>query len=162
MLKKQTVERPEITCVGIQVRTSFETELEEGKIGPCVQSYFHQGLFDKIPHRNSPGTTFCAYTDYESDYRGGYTYFIGEEVTSIDELPEEFTVLNIPFQSYAKFTSGPASMPGVVRGAWQEIWEMTPQELGGERRYHTDFEIYDERAVDHHNVILDLYIGIGE
>ncbi len=46
--------------------------------------------------------------------------------------------------------------------AWQKIWKMSPQTLGGKRRYQTDFEIYDERAVDHQNVILDLYIGIEE
>lgn len=26
--------------------------------------------------------------------------------------------------------------------------------------YKTDFEIYDERAADHQNIVLDLYIGI--
>ena len=37
---------------------------------------------------------------------------------------------------------------------------MSPRELGGKRKYETDFEIYDERATDHQNIVLDLYIGI--
>ncbi len=37
---------------------------------------------------------------------------------------------------------------------------MTAEELGGERNYITDFEIYDERANDPQNTVLDIYIGI--
>lgn len=35
-----------------------------------------------------------------------------------------------------------------------------PEQLGGERSYIADFEVYDERASDHLNVVLDIYIGI--
>jgi predicted transcriptional regulator YdeE len=45
---------------------------------------------------------------------------------------------------------------------WQEIWKMTPEDFGGKRSYVADFEIYDERALDHQNVTLDIYIGIGK
>jgi predicted transcriptional regulator YdeE len=132
----------------------------KGHIFPCVQRYFHGALFEKIPRRLKPGTTFCAHTDYETDYRGAYTYFIGEEVSLLDTLPEGFEILVIPKQDYAKFTTTPAPMPDVLVNAWQEIWKMTPRQLGGKRCYQTDFEIYDERASDHHNIVLDLYIGI--
>ena len=162
-MQQTTTERPEIALVGIRVRTSYQQELDKigGKIFPCVQRYFHGALFEKIPNRKNPGTTFCAYTDYESDYRGAYTYFIGEEVNSCEDvLPEGFCRLNIPRQHYAKFTTGPAPMPDVIVSAWKAIWEMSPRELGGKRRYQTDFEIYDERAMDHNRIVLDLYIGI--
>lgn len=132
----------------------------KGKIFPCVHKYFHSALFNQIPHRKNPGTTFCAYTDYESDYMGEYTYFIGEEVTSFDALPEGFQQLTIPKQHYAKFTAGPAPMPNVIVNAWNEIWKMSPQKMGGKRNYQTDFEIYDERAADEQKIVLDIYIGI--
>jgi len=45
--------------------------------------------------------------------------------------------------------------------AWQQVWNMSPEQLGDTRRYHTDFELYDEKAQDHHNVVCDLYIGIN-
>jgi predicted transcriptional regulator YdeE len=51
-------------------------------------------------------------------------------------------------------------MPDVIVNAWKEIWEMSSKQLGGHRAYKTDFEIYDESAVDHQNIVLDLYIGI--
>ena len=69
-----TMERPTIKLIGICVRTSYNQECDKmtGHIFPCVRRYFHEALFEKIPHRLKPGTTFCAYTDYESDYKGAY------------------------------------------------------------------------------------------
>ncbi len=162
-MQKTLVEMPEILLAGICVRTSYKQELNkmEEKIFPCVQRYFHNALFEKIPKRKKPGVTFCAYTEYESDYTGAYTYFIGEEVHAFDSaLPEEFKELSIPAGSYAKFTTPPGPMPDVVVNAWQAIWEMSEEEMGGKRRYQTDYEIYDERASDHQKIILDLVIGL--
>jgi predicted transcriptional regulator YdeE len=114
----------------------------------------------KFPHRVKPETTFCVYTDYESDITGDYTYFIGEEVSSFETIPEGFQTLSIPAQTYAKFTTEPGPMPDVVIGAWQKIWQMTPEDFGSQRRFSADFELYDERASDHQNATLDVYIGI--
>jgi predicted transcriptional regulator YdeE len=162
-MKQTTTTRPEIKLVGISVRTSYDNEIDKmnGKIFPCVRQYFHGGICGKILNRAKPGTTYCVYTDYESDHKGVYTYFIGEEVSSFDHLPEGLQTLTIPTQNYAKFTTQPAPMPNVIVNAWETIWKMSVQELGGNRRYHTDFEIYDERAADHQNIILDVYIGIS-
>ncbi len=162
-MQKTATKKPEIKLVGISVSTSYQQELDKvkGNIFPCVLKYYHGLLYEKIPNRKKPGTTFCAYTDYESDYKGTYTYFIGEEVTSFDNLPGEFQTLIIPEQHYAKFTTLPAPMPDVIVNAWNEIWKIPPQQLGGKRRYLTDFEIYDERAADHQNIVLDIYVGIA-
>ena len=162
-MEQVSIKMPDIKLVGICVRTSFSQELDKmkGNIFPCVQKYFHGSLCEKIPNRKKPGTTFCVYTDYETDYKGAYTYFIGEEVSSLDNpLPEGFQKLIIPKQQFAKFTTTPAPMPDVIVNAWKTIWNMSPKELGGQRYYKTDFEIYDERAADHQNIVLDIYVGI--
>lgn len=153
---------PEIKLVGITVRTNNRAEFnpETAKIGACIQHYFHQQVPEKIPQRKNPGTTFCAYTDYESDYTGDYTFYIGEEVNAIDDIPEGLHTHIILPQTYIKFTTEPGPMPNVVINAWQEIWKMSLEDLGGKRRYHTDFEVYDERAQDPQNAVLDLYIGV--
>lgn len=162
-MQQSSIVLPPIKLVGIAVRTSYEKELDkmQGEIFPCVQRYFHTPISEQIPHRKKPGTTYCVYTDYESDYTGAYTYFIGEEVTSFDStLPEGLETLVIPEQEYAKFTTGPAPMPDVIVNAWGQIWSMDPKQLGGDRAYKTDFEIYDERASDHQSIVIDLYIGL--
>jgi predicted transcriptional regulator YdeE len=135
----------------------------KGNIFPCVKQYFHKMLFEKIPNRKKPGTTFCVYTDYDNDYRGAFTYFIGEEVLSFDTpLSKGFQKLTIPKQQYAKFTTSPAPLPDVRENAWKNIRKMSMQELGGTLCYDSDFEIYDERAADHKKIILDIYVGIKQ
>jgi predicted transcriptional regulator YdeE len=153
---------PEIKLVGIKVRTNnaLEADPMTGKIMPTIQSYFHRSLFEKISDRKKPGTTYCVYTNYESDHTGDYTYFVGEEVTCFDSLCEELTTLTIPSQSYVKFTNGPGVMPDVCIDVWKKIWNMTPEDLGAKRSYVADFEIYDERSCNPLKTTLDIYIGI--
>lgn len=154
----------EIKLVGITTRTNnkkiFESDPSTNIIAATVQKYFHGGLAEKIMARKKPGTTFCVFTNYESDFNGDYTYFIGEEVTSFEGVSEGFETLTIPAQNYAKFTNQPGPMPGVCIDMWKGIWAMNPSDLGGDRAYIADFEVYDERSVDHNNVTLDIYIGI--
>lgn len=163
-MQKITTELPAIKLIGITTRTNnkhlFETDPSTNKVAQTVQKYFHGAMPDKIPQRKTPNVTYCVYTDYESDHNGDFTYFIGEEVDSFEHMPEGFTALTIPSQTYAKFTNGPGPMPMVCIDMWQKIWAMDKTELGGIRGYRADFELYDERASDHNNVTLDIFIGV--
>lgn len=164
IMKKTKVHLPEIKLVGMTVRTSNlgEANFETGKIFPCIKKYFHEDVAASISNRKNPGTTYCVYADYESDHNGEYTYLIGEEVNAFDTIPPELETYTIKPQTYTKFTNGPAPMPHVRNDPWGKIWGMREDELGGKRRYHADFEIYDERAKDHDKIVLDIYIGLKE
>ena len=161
-MKKEKIALAQIKLIGITARTNNtnETNPSIAKISPTVQHYFQGNLSAKILHRKNPGITFCVYTEYESDFTGDYTFLIGEEVESFDNLPEGLKAFTIEEQSYTKFTTDPGAMPGVVIKAWQNIWQMSTDDLGGQRRYHADFERYDERAIDPQNAVADIYIGI--
>lgn len=162
-MKKELLTRPEIKLVGITARTNNQNEMnpQTAKIAGLAGRFMGEGLAEQIQNRKYPGTTFAVYTDYESDEHGEYTYFIGEEVYSHENVPENMQTLIVPAARYAKFTAGPDSMPEVVMAAWQEIWKMTPIETSGDRAYVADFEIYDERALDPAKTSLDIYIGIN-
>lgn len=163
-MQKEITTLNEIHLVGISTRTNntqlFEQDPSSNKIAATVQKYFQEGLAQKIANRKKPGTTFCAYTNYESDINGDYTFFIGEEVNSLPDIPEGFESLTIPLQKYAKFTNEPGPMPTVCIDMWKSIWAMDAESLGGYRAYGTDFEIYDERSADYNNATLDLYISL--
>ena len=161
-MKKTHVKTESMKLVGIKVRTNNQKEFNPAtaQIEPCVMKYFNEQWNDKIPHRKMPNITYCAYTDYESDDKGDYTFFVGEEISSVDVLPEGLDLLSIPAQTYIKFTTENGPMPQVVIDAWLKIWQMSPDELGGTRSYKTDFEVYDERALNRENTIMDVYIGI--
>lgn len=163
-MKKSNQFLNEIKLVGITARTSnsLEANPETAKIGQTIGNYFENNLSQEIANRIKPGTTYCAYTEYEADENGQYTYFVGEEVDSFEKIPDGFEVLIIPRSNYTKFECGPGQMPTVCIDAWKEIWKMQEADFGGRRSYITDFEIYDERAKDHGNAILDIYIGVKQ
>lgn len=161
-MQKTNAQLPEIKLVGITARTNNASEMNpaEAKIGLTSQKYFASSVSSQIQDRVNPGKTFCVYTNYESDVNGAYTYFIGEEVSSFDEVVEGLEKLTIPAHNYTKFTSEPGPMPFVCIGMWQSIWQMSDSDLGGKRSYISDFEVYDERALNPMSTVLDIYIGI--
>ena len=161
-MQKTVTELPEIKLLGILCRTNntAEMNISSAKIAPTIQKYFRQAVGEEIPNRKNPGTTYCVYTDYESDFTGDYTYFIGEEVKVGGDSMEGFSSIIIPAQNYAKFTSKPGIMPEVCIDMWQNIWKIKSGELGGKRAYLADFEVYDKRALDPSKTVLDIYVGV--
>ncbi len=159
---KEIIELPSIMLVGLLVRTSLHNEMnpQTAQISPTINKYYKEGVAAKIPHLRNPGVTFSAYTNYESNEYGPYDYFFGQEVSSFDNVPAELAKLIIPAGRLVKFTTNPGVMPTVIINAWQEIWKMSPQELGGQRNYLVDFERYDERALNPNNTVAEIYIGI--
>lgn len=161
-MKKEKVTKPVIKLLGISIMTNNanERDPQTAKIGPLVGRYFSQNIAANMPHRKNPGVTFSVYTNYESDEHGNYTYFIGEEVSLLDNAPAEFHTLIIPESQYQRFTTPAGKMPQVVIEAWQAIWQMAPTQLEGKRNYLADFELYDYRASDPNNTVVDIYVGI--
>lgn len=150
----------EIKLVGIKIRTNNKAELEESsaKIGSMVYNYFQNGISNQISHKNNPEVTYIAYTDYESDHLGEYTCFIGTEVIDLSDITSGLSTHIIPDQNYIKFTTASGSLPDIVIDTWKEIWQM--EELNNNRSYLSDFEVYDARAADPSNAVMNIYIGV--
>lgn len=163
-MKKEQTSKQEIKLVGLTARTNMKNEMnpETSKIGPLAGRFWGQNIAEQIANRKNPGVTLSVYTDYESDEYGDYTYFIGEEVSSFENIPSGLAKLTIPAAHYQKFTTQPGKMPEVVINAWMAIWKMSPEDFGGKRAYIADFEVYDQRAIDPTNTALDIYIGINK
>jgi len=161
-MKKELTHRPEIKLIGLNVRTNNKNEMnpETAKIGKLISHYWSQQVANQIFNRKHPGVTLSVYTQYDSNEHGDYTYFFGEEVSSFETIPSGLQRLVIPPAKYKKFTTDEGEMPAVVINAWQQIWKMSANDLGGDRSYIADFEIYDQRVADPANMSLDIYIGI--
>ena len=100
------------------------------------------------------------YSDYESDKDGEYSFMIGARVKSAAAVPSGMMARKVPAGRYAVFTSERGAVEKVVVEAWQKIWSGTKAELGGERAYSVDFEIYDERARDPKNAQVEIYVAV--
>ncbi len=158
----EVMEYPEIKLLGLSTRTINLNEFNPvtAKIGPLVGRYWNENIFNSIPNRIKPGITYSAYTNYATNEHGEYDYLIGEEVSSFASVPEGLTTLIIPASKKVKLTTKAGVIPLVVIEAWQNIWKMSKEELGGIRSYTGDLEVYDIRASNPMNAILDICLAI--
>lgn len=161
-MKKEKTHINQFILAGLTVRTNNKNEMNPttGKIGPLVQRYWNDKIAEKIQYRTNPGLTYIAYTDYESNEHGDYTFLVGETV--LENTPQQdFQIITIPEGIFQKFTTDAGKMPDVIIQTWQHIWGLNPAELGGSRKYFADFEVYDRRAMDPNNAVVDIYVGIN-
>jgi predicted transcriptional regulator YdeE len=159
-VKPKVLHEKSFTVVGIAARTSNAKEMTaEGLIGKIWSRMTQEGLLAQIPNK-ADGNIVAVYTDYASDHDGEYTYVLGAKVKDASRIPEGMVAKTIPAGKYAMFTSerGPAYQ--VVPKAWQRINALPKTEIGADRTYRADFEIYDKRAQNSDDVVVDVYVGI--
>src|SRR5579864_3017908 len=159
-MNPKVVDQDGFTVIGITARTTNTKEMTpDGAIGKQWIRFFQEGVFGKIP--NKADTSIVAvYTDYASDHNGEYTYLLGARVTSDAEVPKGMVAKKIPGGKFAVFTSDKGPAPQVVPATWMKINSLPQNEVGGDRLYRADYEIYDERARDPQNLQVDVYVGI--
>ena len=159
-MKSSMVAKGDIQIVGIEVRTSNQAEMSgSGKIGAHWQKFFKENVADRIPHAVSDDI-FAIYMDYESDVNGEYSFVLGKQVSSFDDMPSELIRKVLPASKYAAFTTAKGPMPGIVIAAWQHIWSLSGADLGGERAYRADFEVYDQRSADPMQAEVEIFISV--
>lgn len=148
------------TVVGIAVRTSnAEQTTPERPIGKQWARLFKEGVLAAIPNK-ADGNIVALYTEYASDKDGLYTYVLGARVTKVESVPAGMVAKNVPAGRYAVFTSERGPVQKVVVEMWQRVWATPKSALGGDRAYKADFEVYDQRAQNPADSVVDLYIGI--
>ena len=155
---------PDIHLAGIK------TTIDLSDMNACSKSIKAQwnkfeGLYKEIPYKTSSELTYGVYTDYSCE-SARMTFFLGEEVSAFDNIdPNKFEVMTIPRQSYAKFDLGKVDCESVEKrtvDAWCVIWNMQPRELGGDRAWIADFEMYKSpfKVKEGEKYDLQVYIGL--
>jgi predicted transcriptional regulator YdeE len=155
----RAVEIPAFTIIGIEARTTNASEAAGNGIIPRQwQKFFSEGIPQRIPDKI--GSNFYAvYSDYASDHNGEYSFVIGAKVKEGTAPPSGMVAKRVQAGPYAVLTSDKGPFPKVVPATWQKVFTL---ESKGKlkRAYHTDFELYDERAKDPQDGQVDIYIGL--
>ena len=142
--------------VGIEARTSNLIESGPQGIIPSIWGKLLQDqLLEKIPNKID-GSIIAAYTDYESNKDGDYTFFLGTKVSSAEQLPAGMIKRIVPSNTYQIMTTQKGPSWKVVLELWQEIWKFHEEN----RNYLFDYELYDQRSGDPNNAEVDIYVGI--
>jgi len=156
----RAVEQEGFTVVGIAVRTSNAEQTTEARpIGKQWERLFKEGVLAAIPNK-ADEKTVAVYSEYASDKDGEYTYLLGARVRKVENVPAGMTVERVPAGRYAVFTSERGPVEKVVAEMWRRVWETPKDALGGDRTYKADFEVYDQRAQNPADAVVDLYVAV--
>ncbi len=159
-MNPRAVQQEGFTVMGIAIRTSNAEQMTEARpIGKQWERLFKEGVLAAIPNK-ADWNILAVYSEYASDKDGEYTYLLGARVTKVENVPAGMTVKNVPAGKYAVFTSERGPVQKVVVEMWQRVWAMPKSALGGDRSYKTDFEVYDQRAQNPADSVVDLYVAV--
>jgi len=153
MINGTKIQLDPFTLMGISVRTINKAGQSANDIGALWQRFIAENISAQIPFKLS-NDTYCLYTDYESDFRGRYTTFIGCVVASESIASEGLSTLVIPQAEYLRIESK-GVLPDCVIQTWNEIWNSPV-----ERAYGADFDVYGKGCADPKNATVDIFLSI--
>lgn len=123
------------------------------KISALWKKFHQEKILDKIDDKVSD-EIFAIYTDYEGDHTKPYKFILGVKVFDFDVVPAGMISYTIPEQKYAVATAIGA-MPQAVTKEWKKI---SASNL--ERKYSSDFEIYNEDSDMGDDSEVEIYISV--
>jgi predicted transcriptional regulator YdeE len=152
-------EQPSFAVIGVSVRTSGQKEAGgSGEIPALWTRALQDGTFGRIPNRTDD-KMLAIYTDYASDQKGAYTYLLGARVSSAEKVPEGMVAVTIPAARYAVIESDQGALPDIMPKVWQHIAAMSARDLGGDRSFKTDYEVFPA-GFDWQNTQVELRVGL--
>ncbi len=139
--------------IGLELRTNNE---ECSLAMPAHKDrFFKENIVLKIPNKAN-GDILALYTDYEGDYTKPYSWILGCEVLSLEQVPEGLVGKIIAESKYAVFSTNGEFPQGLI-AAWQDIWKSNLP-----RSYTSDFEVYPSDFDPQHNPEVKVYIALEE
>lgn len=140
--------------IGIGVRTTNENNQAAQEIAALWQRFMHDNVLATIPNKVDD-TVYSLYTDYEGDHTQPYTALLGCKVENLDEIPEGMLGKSFEGGSYVKTTAQGDLMKGLIVNHWSKIWEM-----GLDRTFTADFEVFGEKAQNPTDAEVDFYVAV--
>ena len=161
-MQKHNAKLEEIKLIGMSAitNTALEMNSKTAQISLTIEKYLNHLNNNNFPEIINPNEMYCVYTNYSSDEKGDYTYFVGSRISPSINSGSKLETLIISPQSYTKFSIIQGKMPDACINAWKEIWQMSESDLGGQRSFIADFEVYN--IIDKNDrTNFDIYIGIN-
>ena len=150
---------PAMLIMGTELRTTWMNNECYSAIPEFWQQQKSENLFQKIPNKLYPDVILGLYTNYTSDFSltsGYYSLIIGSPVTTINNVPKDMIVKEIPQAKYAVFTAKGPFGAAIAKTWLEEIWPNKDIV----RTFSNDFEWYDSKSTDDENSIVKIYIAI--
>ena len=150
----QTVKIEPFKLIGISARTTNENEQGNKDIAELWQKFVSENIVAEIPARLD-NTVYCLYTDYESDHTKPYTAIIGCKVGNLDIIPMGMVGRTFGCGNYIITTAKGNLTQGLIINHWTKIFDM-----GLDRTFVADFEIFGHKAQNPSDAEVDFYVGV--
>ncbi|MER2565210.1 MAG: effector binding domain-containing protein [Myxococcaceae bacterium] len=104
---------------------------------------------------------YAAYTQYDSDFRGPYTFVLGVRAAPSTRIAG-LELVSVPRGPFESFTAEGVPQQTLWK-TWSEVWQRWPAGAEG-RRYAVDFERYTPAALaalaKHQPTRVDVFVGL--
>ena len=143
-----------MVIAGISTRIDDPTNAAQ-QIETLWHKFWQENISSKVINKFN-GTIYTVYHNYQGDFTKPYTTTIGYRINKIEDAPALLSIVVIPAQHYKVFTAH-GRLPESIVNIWKKIWQANLH-----RTYTFDLEIYDERAQNPQDAIVDIYIAVTE
>lgn len=150
----QNVKIEPFKVIGIAIRTTNENGQAAKAIGELWGEFMSKNILDKIPNKVDP-TIYSLYTDYEGDHNKPYTAILCCKVENLDVIPKGMIGKSLEGGNYVKLTAKGDLTKGLIVNQWLKIWEM-----GLDRKFTADFEVFGEKAQNPNDAEIDFLIAV--
>jgi predicted transcriptional regulator YdeE len=152
-----------IQILGMTVDTSLKTVYRD--IPVLGKQFAKHKRTHEIPNKRLPWG-FAAVSKDFNEAKGTFTYFMGDQVTTLEQVPDGLKAFEIPMGKYAIFPIRPKNRfgwPVAIASAKRHIY-MTwlPSSVYTQAGAIDDFEYHDERSTRKSTPEIDLYVAIKE
>ncbi len=157
-IEPKIIIRDQFLVIGPAICTTVENEENFKKIPLFWEETIGKNLLTKIPNRTDEGVCYGICMEMEEDH---FTYMIGCEVKSLNNIPDNMIGRIIPKASYAVFTAR-RPITKAVQDTTTYIYKSWFPESGYEHASTPEFELYDERRMPENEdkAEVDIYIPI--
>jgi predicted transcriptional regulator YdeE len=156
------LEQP-IHILGMAVDTNLKTVYRD--IPALGKQFAKFKQAHEIPNKKLPWG-FAAVSKGFDEAKGTFTYFMGDRVTALDQVPDGLQAFEIPAGKYAVFPIRPKNRlgwPVAIASAKRHIYTTwLPNSSYTQAGTIDDFEYHDERSTRKGNPEIDLYVAIKE
>ena len=141
--------------IGLALKTKTTNENGQSSIdcGGLWQKFTEERYAERIPDKLGDDI-FAVYYNYEGDHTKPFSYFLGCQVKTIDNIPVGMDSLIIPDGKYQAFTAR-GKMHDFIDKAWNEICISS-----FERAYKFDFEVYSVKSRDWNNAEVEILLSV--
>jgi len=166
-MEPQTIKLREMRVGGVHERTTRAAETAGEVTVPRLWELYRSSdvCGNRAGDPKNPQAVYVLYSEYELDAEGRadtYTILIGHEMTGQGIPPgEHCKMIRVPASKYLVFTSRRGPLRAVVREVWDAV-DAYFRSSAYKRAYTGDFELYDGRANDPANAVVDIYISVKE